>query len=351
MWEAGHSATATSSSDLHPSHSCCPPWNPSQLYWSTCDLEGFLQTLLFPLLEIPCPLSHSAKEWWYMPSVKHYVPCKMLIITAHRLHVILTTTLSCWPHSVILSRLFSWLLLQKVLIRIIWDAPEERLVQCWGWGALHRSCHCPFHWPPRADGTSRFDVHREAVGLCDQGCRFPKAVPGSPPSLALSSFSRSHQNRLVAFRLLLFLKNKFVCSVAKACPILCNPMDCSMPGFSVLHHLLEFAQTYVHWVTDTIQPSHLLLPTSCPASGSFPMSQLFASDGQSIGASASASVLPVNIQSWFPVGLTGSMSLLSKGLARIFSSTTVGKHRFVGAQPSLWSSSHIHPWLLEKLTP
>ena len=77
------------------------------------------------------------------------------------------------------------------------------------------------------------------------------------------------------------------------------------------------------------------------------MSWLFASDGQSIGASASASVLPVNIQGWFPFGLTGWI-LQSKGFSRVFSNTTVQKHQFFGAEPSLWSNSHIHIWLLEK---
>ena len=85
---------------------------------------------------------------------------------------------------------------------------------------------------------------------------------------------------------------------------------------------------------------------SFPASGSFPVSQLFASGGQSIGASASA--LPVNFQDWFPLGLTGSVSLQSKGLPRVFSNTTIWKHQFFGAQPSLWFISHICSWLLEK---
>ena len=83
-------------------------------------------------------------------------------------------------------------------------------------------------------------------------------------------------------------------------------------------------------------------PQSLPASGSFPMSQLFASGGQSTGASATTSVLPVNIQSSFPLGLAGLISLWSKGLLRVFSSTTVQKHQFFGTQPSLWSNSHIH---------
>jgi len=88
----------------------------------------------------------------------------------------------------------------------------------------------------------------------------------------------------------------------------------------------------------------LLCPQSFPASGSFPVSQLFTSGGQSIGASASASGLPMDIQGWFPLGLTGLISLQSKGLSRVFSSTTVQKHQFFGAQPSLWSSSQ-HPYM------
>ena len=84
------------------------------------------------------------------------------------------------------------------------------------------------------------------------------------------------------------------------------------------------------------------------ASGSFPISPLFTSGGQSIEASASSSVLPMNIQGWFPLELTGLISLESKGLSRVFSNTTVQKHQFFGTQLSLWSNSHIHTWLLEK---
>ena len=87
---------------------------------------------------------------------------------------------------------------------------------------------------------------------------------------------------------------------------------------------------------------------SFPTSGSFQMSQFFSSSGQSIGVSPSASVLPMNIQNWFPLGLTGLISLLSKGLSRVFSSMTIQKHQFFGTQLSLWSNSHIHRWLLEK---
>ena len=85
-----------------------------------------------------------------------------------------------------------------------------------------------------------------------------------------------------------------------------------------------------------------------PASGSFLMSPLFTSGGQSTGASATASVFPMNIQGWFPLESTGLISLLSKGLSRVFSSTTIQKHQIFSAQPSLWSNSHICMWLLEK---
>ena len=104
------------------------------------------------------------------------------------------------------------------------------------------------------------------------------------------------------------------CSVAKSCLTLCDPMNCSTPDFPVLHYLVEFAQACVHWVGDTIQPSHPVTlfsssPQSFPGSESFPGSRFFTWGGQSIGASAS--VLPVNMQGWFPLGLTGLISLLS----------------------------------------
>ena len=105
------------------------------------------------------------------------------------------------------------------------------------------------------------------------------------------------------------------------------------------------------WCHPTISSS--VIPfSSClqsfPASGSFPMSQFFQSDGQSIEASASALVLPMNIQDWFALGLTGLISLQSKRLSRVFSNITVQKRQFLGAQFSLWSNSHIHTWLKEK---
>ena len=129
--------------------------------------------------------------------------------------------------------------------------------------------------------------------------------------------------------------------VAQLCLTLCSPMNCSISGFSVLHYLLEFAQTHVHGVSDTIQPSQSSVApfTSCsqsfPASGSFPVSQLFISGHQSIEASSSASVLPMNIQDWFPLWRTSWIPLQSKGLSGVFSNTIVQNSQFFGAQLSL----------------
>ena len=105
------------------------------------------------------------------------------------------------------------------------------------------------------------------------------------------------------------------------------------------------------WCNPTISSSIIPFsscPQSFPASGSFPMSQLLASGGQSIGASVSTSVLPMNTQDWFPLGWTGWISLQSKGLSRVFSNTRLQKHQFFCAQLSLMSNSHIHTRLLEK---
>ena len=133
-------------------------------------------------------------------------------------------------------------------------------------------------------------------------------------------------------------------SVAQSCPTLWDPMNRSTP---VHHKLPEFTQTHVHQVGDSIQPSHPLLsasppfcPQSLPASGSFPMSQLFTWGGQSTGVSASASVLPMNTQDWSFSGWTGWISLQFRGCSRVFSNTTVQKHQFFGTQLSSQSSSH-----------
>ena len=125
-------------------------------------------------------------------------------------------------------------------------------------------------------------------------------------------------------------------SATQSRPTLCDPMDSIMPGLLVHQQLLESTQTHDHWVGNSIQPSHPLFPFSClqsfSASGSFQMSQVFYSGGQSIGVSALTSVFPMNIQDWFPLGWTGWISLQSKGLSRVFSNTTVQKHQFFSAQ-------------------
>ena len=122
------------------------------------------------------------------------------------------------------------------------------------------------------------------------------------------------------------------CSVAESCPTLCDLMDCNTLGFPIANfHLILWHP--------------LLLLSSI-----FPTIRVFSNEhqgGQSTGASASASVLPVNIQDWFPLGLTGLVSLLSKGLLRV-STTTVQKHQFFGTQPSSQSNSHVHTWPQEK---
>ena len=126
---------------------------------------------------------------------------------------------------------------------------------------------------------------------------------------------------------------------------------CQVPLSSTVSQICSNSCQLSWWCYLTISSSAALFsicPQSFPASGSFPTSRLFSSGGQSTRASASASVLPVNVQSWFPFGLTGLISLQSKGLSRVFSNTTVQKHQFFGTQLSSQSNSHIHTWPLEK---
>ena len=124
-------------------------------------------------------------------------------------------------------------------------------------------------------------------------------------------------------------------------------LPCPSPTPGVYSNSCPSSQWCHPTVSSSVIPfsSHL---QSFPASVSFPMNHFFTSGSQSIGASASASVLPMNIQDWFPLWLTGWISLQSKGLSRVFSNTTVQKHQFFSTQLSLWSNSHIHTWLLEK---
>ena len=143
-------------------------------------------------------------------------------------------------------------------------------------------------------------------------------------------------------------------SATQSCPTLCDPMNCSTPGLPVHHQLLEFTQTHVHRVGDAIQPSHPLLSPSPPAPNPSQHQGLFQwvnsshEVAKSIGVSASASVLPTNTQDWSPLGWTGWISLQSKELSRVFSSTIVQKHQFFSTQLSSQSNSHIHTWPLEK---
>ena len=145
-----------------------------------------------------------------------------------------------------------------------------------------------------------------------------------------------------------FLPSSLLFNLTQSCLTLCEPMDCSTPGFPVVHHPRACSNPCPssRWCHPTISSS--VIPfSSClesfPASGSFPRSQFFSSYGQSIGVSASK-----NIQDWFSLGCTGCISLQSKGLSRVFSNTTVQKHQFFGAQLSSQCNTHIHTWLLKK---
>ena len=161
-----------------------------------------------------------------------------------------------------------------------------------------------------------------------------------------------HSGHLVSYALFYMCSDLLFCWAAKPCLTLCDPMDCSIPGTLVLPILCSGLCPLSPWCYPTISSSAGFFSSclrSFPAPGSFPMSQLFESGNQSIRISASATVLPMNIQDWFPLGLTGLTSLLSKGLSRVFSRSTIRRHQFFRAQPSLWYNSHIHTWLLEKL--
>ena len=150
------------------------------------------------------------------------------------------------------------------------------------------------------------------------------------------------------------------CSVAQLCLTPWDPMrPHDTPWTTARQASLSFTISWIcsnlcplsRWCHPTISSSVVPFSAclqSLPASGSFLMSQLFALGGQISVASASASVLPMNIQDWFPLGWTDLISLQSKGLSRVFSNTTIQKHQFSDTQPSLWSNSRIHTWLLEK---
>ena len=143
----------------------------------------------------------------------------------------------------------------------------------------------------------------------------------------------------------------FNCSVVSDSLRPCGLQHTRLPCPSQSPRVCSNSYSLSRWYHLTISPSAIPFSfclQSFLASRSFPVSQPFASGGQCIRASASASVLPMNIQGWFPLGLTGLVSLQSKGLSRVFSSTTIWKHQFFGVQPSLWSNSHILMRLLGK---
>ena len=161
---------------------------------------------------------------------------------------------------------------------------------------------------------------------------------------------------LITFWLPCFLVLICSCSTTQLCPTLCDPMDCSMLRLPIPHHHPKLAQIHVHCISDAIHPtissSDILFsfcPQSFPASGIFPISQLFLSDDQNTGVSASASVLRASTQGWFPLRSTGFISELSKGLSGVFC-TTVQRHRFFGILPSLWSIS-LTPWTVAHQAP
>ena len=162
----------------------------------------------------------------------------------------------------------------------------------------------------------------------------------------------------------IYIPQKFITSTESSYAISSVQFSCSVVSNSLQPRELQHTRPPCPSQTSRVYPNscpsswwcHLatsssvipfFCPQSLPASGSFPMSQFFAWGGQSIGVSASASVLPMNTQEWSPLGWTGWTSLQSKVLSRVFSSTTVQKHPFFGAQLSSQSNSHIHTWPLE----
>ena len=171
------------------------------------------------------------------------------------------------------------------------------------------------------------------------------------------SVSSHHPSRILSVQSYVTKKRASTTSVQISCSVVSDSLQPHEPQHTGLPCPSPTPEVHPNpcplnpWCHSTISFSVTLFSScsqSFPGSGYFTMSQLFASGSQSTGASVSVSVLPVNIQSWFPSGLTDLISLLSKGLLTVFSSTTVRKHQFFNIQPSLWSISHIHTWLLEK---
>ena len=145
-----------------------------------------------------------------------------------------------------------------------------------------------------------------------------------------------------------FIRKNFCYSIAKSCPTLRDSVDCSTPGFPVLHHFPEFAQVHVHWIGDASQPFHPLSPSSPSAfnlsqyPGLFQWVSSLHQVARVLELQLQPSILSKSIQGWFPLRLTGLNS------SRVFSSTTIWKPQFFSTLPSLWSSSDVRVWLLER---
>ena len=223
----------------------------------------------------------------------------------------------------------------------------ERLIQ---FSSVTQSC--PTLCDPMDCSTPGFPVHHQLQELAQTHVHWVSDATQpshplsshSPPALNLSQHqglfkwvSSSHQVAKILEWIAIPFSISSVQSLSRV--RLCDPMNSSMPGLSVHHQLPEFTQTHVHWVSDAIQPSH---PLSSPSPPTFNLYQhqglfqwVFASGGQSVGVSASTSVLPKNTQDWSPLGWTDWISWQAKGLSRVFPNTTVQKHQLFNAQLSL----------------
>ena len=195
--------------------------------------------------------------------------------------------------------------------------------------------------------TKNFTIHMETQKTLYSQSSLEKEEWGwrnQPSCLQIILQSYSNQDSMVQFSSVQSLSH--VQLFATPCIAACRP-PCPSPTPGVYSNSCPSNQWCHPAISSSVVPFSSC-PQSLPSSGSFPMSQLFAWGGQSIGVSASASVLPMNTHDWSPVGWTGWTSLQSKGISRVFSNTTVQKHQFFSAQLSSQSNSHIHTWPLEK---
>ena len=234
--------------------------------------------------------------------------------------------------SMIQQMLAIWSLVPQPFLKPAWTSGNSRFIYCWSlvpenfehyFTNVWDECSCAVVW-------AFFGI--AFLWDWNENWPFPVLWPLLSPKFAGILSAALSQHHLLGFQF---------SSVARLCPTLCDPMNHSKPGLPIHHQLLVSLQTHVHWVSDAIPviSSSVIpfssYPQSSPASRSFQMSQLFTSGGQRTGVSALTSVLPMNTQDWSPLGWTGWISLQSKGLSRLFSNTTVQKHKFFGTQLSL----------------